>query len=809
MEQARIYSHLTTCLSTKRRQIRIHRLTVYLSLNSFPAKVHPIQYITSTIATTMPPERVATEASRFTKKTAAPTRPSLPRAAKSKSRYRTRARVGHIEDEATNDQEAGKTNEKEPPPTSPSAEKAIPPLLTNETALPPHDHNIDKPKTPATKILQNEEDLAAKADAVWALHRHHNHFHNQSPVSSPLRHHTPSMNASRRHSSTSSSSNEHYPGPPLADPRLSPSSNRQLLTERTKFAARWAADESAQAGGIPLEGYMIPKKRPGVLKGGEGGEDGDGDGEEVERWRPEKPVWESVVSEEDMRIWREEREDFERAWKEDEVAQRGGISLFDYMRRVPREVAEDAGVALLDPDGANSNAQNKRETRCECGRRTKETKSTWRGVGEKRWQSSNCGPGLNIRKESLESSNSGGSLFSGTSPRLPQPQEGTCSRQPSLKKLFDAESVSTKGSVEAPTTLQARLNSTSPKPNTSAHSNDSEPPHTFPTPFDLTPPSALHPSKKELMHKPQLSIQERRNTTINPIYKDAIAHAEDIIRLSTLITNLGPGPPNVEKLFTSICHWDGPGVGATPGTFFIATSPPKPPFSSLLKGKTAALESPPEVAPQSSGAGSWSIDWTTNLFTREELATIIDHSVENVHLDCPHCDLIIREGLPIPLMFAMKEKCVCTYPQLQAKGYRAQMKSYPISERGLKGKVALGDTEFERAVANKRRVIAEVVDRTEEGKKLAMYRENGRGRERSKITCKVRRGKMIPAKGEASKMSDLGVDSSSRVLQGREAMENREGEGAAHSGVEKKRKASSTTEKTSLAVKKTRNLRKR
>lgn len=672
----------------------------------------------------MPPKRAATKDSRITKKTAAPTRPSLPRAAKSKSRYRTRTQIKHVEDETSDDQEAEQTNKEEPPITSPPSEKAIPPLLTNQTITTPNDPKIEKPKTPTTRILQQEEDLAAKADAVWALHRHHNHSHNQSPISSPLRHHTPSLNASRRNSSSSSSSNEPYPGPPLADPRLSPTSNRRLLTERAKFAARWAADVVAQSEKIPLEEYTIPKRRPGVLKGGEGGEDEDGDGDEVERWRPEKPVWESVVSEEDMRIWRRQREDFERAWREYVVAQREGVSLFDYTRRVPKEKDEDAGIGLLDHDSTNSKTQNKTETRWKCGRRTKETKGTWRGDGEKGRQS--CGSGLNMRRESLESSNSGGSLFSGTSPRLPLPHEGASPRQSSPEKQLEAESSSSTGSVEAPTTLQARLNSTSPEPILSTHSDDTE------------------PSPK-------------------------------------------------------------------PGTFFIA-SPLKPLFSdNMLKGKTVKVESPPEVGQRSSGSDRWSADWSTNLFCREELAIMIDHSVENVHLDCPHCDLVIREGFPIPLPFVFKEKCVCTYPQLQAQGYRAQMKPNLVSGRRLKGKdkVALGDVEFENAVEEKKRVIGEVIDRNEEEMKMAARRENDIGHERSKITCAIRRGKMNPAKREASMVSGLGVDSSSSLVRGREVTGKRGGEETAPPGVEKKRKGSSTTKNTSTAVKKTKISRKR
>ena len=609
----------------------------------------------------MPPKRAATKDSRITKKTAAPTRPSLPRAAKSKSRYRTRTQIKHIEDETTEDQEAEQTKEIKPSTTSPPSEKAIPPLLTNQTITPPNDPKIEKPKTPTTRILQQEEDLAAKADAVWALHRHHNHSQHQSPTSSPLRHHTPSLNASRRNSSSSSSSNEHYPGPPLADPRLSPTSNRRLLTERAKFAARWAADVVAQSENVPLEEYTIPKKRPGVLKGGEGGEDGDGDGDEVDRWRPEKPVWESVVSEEDMSSWGRQREYFERAWREDMVAQREGVSLFDYARRVFKEKDEDADVALLDHDSTNSKTQDKRETRWRCGRRTKETKGTWRGGGEKGRQSSNCGSGLNIRKESLESSNSGGSLFSGTSPRLPLPHEGASPRQSSPVKQLEAESGSSTGSVEAPTTLQARLNSTSPEPILSTHSDDTEP-------------------------------------------------------------------------------------SPTPGTFFISNTPPKPLFSdNMLKGKMVKVESLPEVGQRSSGSDGRSLDWTTNLFYHEELAIMIDHSVENVHLDCPHCDLVIRAGFPIPLPFVMKKKCVCTYPQLQAKGYRAQIKSNPMRGKG-KDQVALGDAGFESAIEEKRRVIGEAIDtdRTEEEMMMATRRENDIGPQRPKITCGIRPGKMIP-----------------------------------------------------------------
>ncbi|PVH77111.1 hypothetical protein DL98DRAFT_277118 [Cadophora sp. DSE1049] len=695
----------------------------------------PPSALTTTTAT-MPPKRVATKASRVTKRAAAPTRASLPRAAKSKSRYNSIADVEDTEDE-NQEVSAQNTSKHENTVKVKDVEKRHSPILPPATQEAPTTRNntpsvkaigIEKLKT-ATAKIQQVENLAAKADAVWSLHRHQSHSHNQSPSHSPLRHHTPchpSFPPVHSSSSSSSSSVERFPGPPLADPRLSPTSNQRHITQKAKFAARWAADAVAQSNSIPLEEYTIPKRRPKLH--------GD-DEEDVERWRPERPVWEGFISEEDMRVWSKERGLFERAWREDGRARGEGVSLFDYTRKIERSGSE-------------------REKRRKCGKRRRDsTKNTPKVEKEK--QGSNSVSVPHVRTQSHDSSNSGGSLFSSISPSLP-PR----THEDIYNGFFEAgpSSVPGPGPAEPVATSQA----------------------------------GGHDAIKDDLFD---SVSEPPSSAAKGDYP-------------TLPNNL---PSNKKTMRKSL---------------------PNPTFS-WVSGKRAAVEQnstnfPPHLEPEERPSH-------LPVFTREELAIMIGHSVDNVHLDCPHCDLIVRHGLPMPLPFVLKARCVCTCPQLQAKGYRTQTKLKPMSKNESGKDVALGEAEFERAIRDKMKVIGEVVGRSVEEEKVAVSRENDRAAgQRSRIRCESPCGTMIPdpdwsreemrrtrdaleqgaqSKREALRIFDSGAGMGpiSAVLGGGEGMGKRErkGERAGPVGVKKTRKGSSATKKTSEVSKKARKSTKR
>ncbi|KAH7383594.1 hypothetical protein BKA64DRAFT_682664 [Cadophora sp. MPI-SDFR-AT-0126] len=207
-------------------------------------------------------------------------------------------------------------------------------------------------------------------------------------------------------------------------------------------------------------------------------------------------------------------------------------------------------------------------------------------------------------------------------------------------------------------------------------------------------------------------------------------------------------------------------------------------------GKRAAVDLNPPSLPKPPDLSSSPVpsDWTSQLFTREELASMIDHEVQNVYLDCPHCNLIVRHGLPIPLPFELKEKCVCTFPRLQATGYRAQTSFKPIGKNGRRERMTLGDLEFEKALREKRVLIGEVIDRCVEEAKAAVSWETDTYSAQSKI--------------EALTMSDVGgeMEPSLDVLEGREKMEEKEekeGDGGDPVGAKKTMKGSSPAKKTS------------
>ncbi|KAK0103043.1 hypothetical protein ONS96_005655 [Cadophora gregata f. sp. sojae] len=522
----------------------------------------------SSPAIIMPPRKITTKSSRITK-SKTQTRPSLPRAAKSKSPYQTVAVPEKIEEE-TEDEDGNL-----PIPRSGNNEKSIKPkdiehpsislllqitqeplklLITNTPTL--DVSSIPRTKSPvATRILQEEENITAKADAVWAIHRNHTLTH--SPCSSPLRQCYSPFPPCRR---SSGSSLERIPGPPLADLRLSPTSHRRLLTSKAKFVARWEADGVAKANNIKLEEYTVLKNRPGVKVG----VDGEEEDKDVERWRPEKPVFESFIGEEDIKIWRE-----------DEVAQRQGVSLFDCRRPV-----QTVGSGRKGPRNDTSKDFEKEIQRSDFGGRP-------RG-----------------RTESRDSSNSGGSLFCGQSPNTP-----------------------------------GALKETQRGPEYAGRSSVSEAAET------------------------KVTVQTREHDVDSPTFATYLCLGTEesaVLEFKTQLTDS-----------KSLCD-DG---------ILCSSSAPSPPDLS---------------------------DWTSHLFTREELATMIDLSVNNVHIDCPHCDLIIRQGLPLPLPFLLRERCVCTFPQMMAKEYRGKEK-----EGEGEGEVALKE-EVERAVRKKMALIGEVADRSME-----------------------------------------------------------------------------------------------
>ncbi|KAH7330389.1 hypothetical protein BKA65DRAFT_509304 [Rhexocercosporidium sp. MPI-PUGE-AT-0058] len=97
---------------------------------------------------------------------------------------------------------------------------------------------------------------------------------------------------------------------------------------------------------------------------------------------------------------------------------------------------------------------------------------------------------------------------------------------------------------------------------------------------------------------------------------------------------------------------------------------------------------------------------STTGFSRRDLTTMIDNEIENVHIDCPQCDLIVRHGLPIPLPFALKAECKCTSPQLQAKALRAN------PTRGIHPGYSRSFNEagYESAIREKRLLLEEITD---------------------------------------------------------------------------------------------------
>ncbi|KAL5313686.1 hypothetical protein ACEPPN_018107 [Leptodophora sp. 'Broadleaf-Isolate-01'] len=234
----------------------------------------------------------------------------------------------------------------------------------------------------------------------------------------------------------------------------------------------------------------------------------------------------------------------------------------------------------------------------------------------------------------------------------------------------------------------------------------------------------LLPNRKT-MEVPQQDRETWLRTNVNPLYAGAIESPEDVVRFSNLVTKLGPGHPNVKRLFKSLCKWTGSGIPPTPDTFFLYTSPNT--FGAQF-GISEKRSSPPQIIVSKPPCGcgisrctdgsictlgpnydpSTSTGRAARLFTQNEIIAMLDKEVDNVHLDCPHCNLIIRHGLPIPFPFTLKTKCTCTSPCLQASGKRAN------PTRGIHTQPRYAnpftEAEFEIAIRDKRVFLEEEID---------------------------------------------------------------------------------------------------